>query len=265
MILVRTTLAIAGNTVKEALRERLLYNLLVFAVVLTGGSLTFSQLTLGEQFRIIADVATSSTQLFAILMAVFLGVSLFARELDRRTCYAILARPVSRAGFVVGKATGLLATVALNVAVMAAVTGLVLFTYTRTYLPDRAFLGFTFFSVFALIGVQVAICVAFAILFAGVTTPTLAVIATLAVIGSGFLFGEVRTFWLATKQVEMKGLVTVLDYLLPNLALLDLKEALTYGDPVTVASTLKRAAYGLAYAGTILAFAALGFSRKDVR
>lgn len=264
-MILRTTLAIAGTTVKEALRERLLYNLLVFAVLLTGGSLTFSQLTLGEQFRIIADVATSSTQLFATLMAVFLGVSLFARELDRRTCYAVLARPVSRAGFVVGKATGLLATVALNVAIMAAVTGATLWVYTRTYLPDRQFLGLTFFSVFSLIVVQVAICVAFAVLFAGLSTPTLAVIFTLAIVGAGYLFGEVRTFWLATRHVEMKGLVSVLDYLLPNMALLDVKEALTYSDPVTLLSLAKRVAYGVAYSAVILSLAALGFSRKDVR
>lgn len=264
-MLARTTLAIAGNTVREALRERLLYNLLVFAVLLTGGSLTFSQLTIGEQFRIIADVATSSTQVFGILMAVFLGVSLFAREIDRRTCYAVLARPVSRAGFVLGKAAGLLATVALNVAVMAAVTAVVLLVYTRSYLPDRAFLGLTFLAVFALVVVQLAICIAFAVLFAGLTTPTLAVIATLAVIGAGFLFGEVRNFWLATRQVEMKGLVSVLDYLLPNMGLLDVKEALTYGDAVSLASIVRRGAYGLAYAGTILALAAFGFSRKDVR
>jgi ABC-type transport system involved in multi-copper enzyme maturation permease subunit len=264
-MILRTTLAISANTIREALRERLLYNLLVFAVVLTGGSLTFSQLTLGEQFRIISDVATSSTQLFATLIAVFLGVSLFARELDRRTCYAVLARPVSRAGFVVGKAAGVLATVGVNVAIMAVVTGLVLWTYTRTFLPDRAFLGGTFAAVFLMIVMQSAICVAFAVLFAGMTTPTLAVIATLALVASGFLFGEVRTFWLQSRQVEMKGLVQVLDYLLPNMALLDLKEALTYDDPVTAASVLRRTAYGAAYAGTILALAAFGFSRKDVR
>jgi ABC-type transport system involved in multi-copper enzyme maturation permease subunit len=199
-------------------------------------------------------------------MAVFLGVSLFSREVDRRTCYAVLARPVSRAGFVLGKAAGLLATVALNVAVMAAVTAAVLLSYARTSptLEVRPF-GLAFLAVFALIVVQLAVCVAFAVLFAGITTPTLAVIFTLAVVGSGYLFTEVRNFWLASRQVEMKGLVSVLDYLLPNMGLLDLKESLTYGDPVTWAGFFWRGAYGLLYAATVLALAALAFSRKDIR
>lgn len=264
-MIARTTLAIAGNTLREALRERLFYNLLVFAVILVTGSLTVSQLTLGEQFRIIADVATSATQLFGILISVLLGVSLFARELDRRTCYAMLARPVSRAGFVVGKAAGLLATVTLNVAVMAVVTGAVLVFYTGFYLPERAVLGFTFFACFLLIVVQLAVCIAFAVLFAGTTTPTLAVIFTLAIVATGFMFGEVRNFWLTNEQVGMKEVVGVLDYVLPNLALLDVKEAFTYGDPLGWGTVLGRAAYGLAYAATILALAAWGFARKDVR
>jgi ABC-type transport system involved in multi-copper enzyme maturation permease subunit len=264
-MIARTTLAIAANTAREALRERLLYNLLIFALLLIGGSLTISQLTLGEQYRIIADAATSATQVFGVVMAVFLGVSLFSREIDRRTCYAVLARPVSRAGFVAGKALGLLATVALNVAVMAAVTAAVLLAYTRSSPGQVQPFGLAFFAVFALIVVQLAVCIAFAVLFAGLTTPTLAVIFTLAVVGSGYLFAEVRNFWLSTRQVEMKGLVSVLDYLIPNMGLLDLKEALTYGDPVAWPGLLWRAAYGLAYAGTVLALAALGFSRKDIR
>jgi len=263
--MIRTALTIAHNTFREALRERLLYNLLVFALVLIGGSLTISQLTLGEQFRIIADIATSSAQVFGVVMAVLLGVSLFAREIDRRTCYAVLARPVSRQGFVAGKALGVLATVALNVAVMAAVTALVLWSYTRSGSYEGRPFGFAFFAVFALIVVQLAVCIAFAVLFAGITTPTLAVIFTLALVGSGYLFTEVRNFWLASRQVEMKGLVSVLDYLLPNMGLLDVKEALTYGDPVTWASFLTRTGYGLGYAGAVLALAALGFSRKDIR
>ncbi len=123
--------AIAGNTLREALRERLLYNLVLFAIVLSVASLTISRLTLGEQFRIIADVSTSSTQLFGILISVFVGVALVSREIDRRTAYAVLARPVSRADFILGKFLGLLATAALNLVVMALASAAVLFAYTR--------------------------------------------------------------------------------------------------------------------------------------
>jgi ABC-type transport system involved in multi-copper enzyme maturation permease subunit len=255
------TLAVASNTLREALRERLMYNLVVFALVLIAGSITISSLTLGEQFRIIADIATSATQLFGTLIAVFLGVALVAREIDRRTCYAALARPVSRASFVAGKYLGLLAALALNVVIMAAVSGLALLVYTQ----KLDFLSGSFGGAFALILVQLAVCAAFAVLFATFTTPTLATIFTLSIVAAGHAFSEIRAFWLLSPQAGMKELVRVLDFVVPNMGLLDMKEALTYGDAVTAGSFALRAAYGVAYAGLVVALGALVFSRRDVR
>jgi ABC-type transport system involved in multi-copper enzyme maturation permease subunit len=256
-----SAIAIASNTVREALRERLMYNLVIFALVLIAGSLSISQLTLGEQSRIIADVATGSAQLFGTLIAVFLGVALLARELDRRTCYAVLARPVSRGGFIVGKYLGLLATLAINVAIMAVATAAVLVVYTH----GTSFLRAGFFAAFGIMLVQIAVCAAFATLFASFTTATLATIFTGSAVVAGHVFSEVRSFWLKSPDVSMKGLVRVLDVLLPNLGLLDLKEALTYGDPITLGSFAARAAYGAAYATVIVALAAYVFSKRDIR
>jgi Cu-processing system permease protein len=254
-------LAIAANTVREALRERLLYNLFVFATVLTVASLTISRLTLGEQFRIIADVGTSSTQVFGLLISVFLGVALVSREIERRTAYAVLARPVSRPEFVLGKFLGILAITALNLVAMALVTALVLYHYRG----QGSFLGSGFLAAFGLMLGQFAAAVALAVLFASFTTPTLAVIFTLAVLAAGFLFAEVRPFWLASDQVQMKQLVRLLDFVLPNMGLLDAKEALTYGDAVSLRSFVTRLAYGLCYAGVLVGLAAAVFSRRDVK
>ena len=255
------TLAVAWNTIREALRERLMYNLVVFAVVLIAGSLTISQLTLGEQFRIIANVGSSATQVFGTLISVFMGVGLVSREMDRRTCYPVLARPMSRAEFILGKYAGLLAILALNVALMAAASAVVLLVYRS----GLGYLGLSFVGAFWLMLVQFAICAGFAILFSSFSTATLATIFTLTLVASGHVFSEIRTFWLRSEQVQMKQLVRVLDFLLPNMGLLDLKEALTYGDSVTVASILARTAYGLGYAGLLVALAAVVFTHKDVR
>jgi ABC-type transport system involved in multi-copper enzyme maturation permease subunit len=256
-----TTLTIARVTLQEALRDRLLYNLVVFAVLLVASSLTISQLTLGEQFRIIANIGTSATQIFGMLIAVFLGVGLISREMDRRTCYPALARPISRAGFVAGKYLGLLATLALNVVLMAAVTGAMLVVYRG----DAAPLGGAFAATFALTFLQLAVAGALAILFSTFTSPTLSSIFALSISGAGYLFGEIRAFWLAARQVQLKELIRLMDVLLPNLSLLDLKETVTYGDPVTAGSVLLRAGYGAGYAGALLALAAFVFSRRDVR
>lgn len=255
------TLAIAATTVREAVRERLLHNLLIFAVLLVIGSLTISQLTVGEQFRIIANMGTSATQVFGTLIAVFLGVGLVSREMDRRTCYPALARPVSRAGFVVGKYLGLLLVLALNVALMALATAAVLLAYRGS----PSFLDGAYAAAFGLTALQLAICGAFAVLFSTFTTATLASIYTLTLVGAGWLFGEVRYFWLSAKQTDLKQLVHLLDYLLPNMSLLDLKESVTYGDPVTLGSVLARAAYGAGYAAVLVALAAVVFTRRDIR
>jgi len=255
------TIAIAANTLREALRERLMYNLVAFGLVVIAASLTISQLTLGEQFRIIADISSSATQIFGTLIAIFLGVALFSRELDRRTAYALLARPVSRGGFVVGKYLGLLTTLALNVAIMALVSALMLLLYTGTF----QLFSLPFLAAFGLILAQLAVCGAFAVLFASFTTPTLAVIFTLSLVAAGHVFSEVRAFWLKSPQTGMKPLVRVLDFTLPNMGLLDLKDALTYGDPVELSSLLARLAYGAAYAGVVVALAAVVFTRRDVR
>jgi ABC-type transport system involved in multi-copper enzyme maturation permease subunit len=255
------TLTIAITTVREAARERLMWNLAIFAIVLTGGSLTISQLTLGEQSRIIADVGTSSTQVFGTLIAVFVGVGLVAKDLDRRTCYALLARPLSRAEFIAGKYLGLIATLVINAGAMALATAAVLALYSG----GLGFLGLGYLGAYLLLLVQFSIAGAFAVFFASFTTATLATIFTLSLVAAGHVFSEVRSFWLTHPSVEMKQLVTVLDVLLPNMGLLDLKEAVTYGDPVRAALLLPRLAYGLGYAAVVVFLGAVVFSRRDVR
>lgn len=257
----RAVVAIAVNTAREALRERLMYNLVVFALVLIVGALTISQLTLGEQFRIIANIGTASAQLFGTLIAVLVGVGLVSKEMDRRTCYPILARPISRAAFVAGKWFGLAAVLALNTAVMMAVSGATLWAYTG----NAGFARLPFFACYGLLLVQFAVCAAFAVFFSSFTTSTLATIFALSVVAAGHAFAEVRGFWLTAQQAGMKPFVHVLDVLLPNMGLLDLKEAFTYGDAVAAGSVALRAAYGAGYAAVILALACLVFARRDVR
>jgi ABC-type transport system involved in multi-copper enzyme maturation permease subunit len=254
-------LVVAATTLREALRERLLHNLLVFAVILIASSITISQLTVGDQYRIIADVSASSTQVFGTIIAVFLSVALISRELDRRTCYPMLARPIGRGAFLAGKAVGLLAVVTLNGLVMAAASLATISAYAGL---EAVPLG-PFAAAFALMILQFAICIGFAALFSTFTTPTLATVYTLSFVAAGHAFSEIRTFWLDDKKSGLKWLVRVLDYLLPNMGLLDLKEAITYRDAVQWASLGWRAGYGAAYALLLVAIGAVIFSRRDVR
>jgi len=128
---VRKIAAIAQVTVREAIRQRLAVNLLVFALALVAASLTISALTFGEQYRIIVDLGLSAMEIFGTLIATFLGAGLIARDVERRSVYPIITKSVSRSRYVIGRYLGLVATTTLNLLVMALVFAAVLAIRSR--------------------------------------------------------------------------------------------------------------------------------------
>src|SRR3970282_1708203 len=111
-------LVIASNTFRENLRDKILYNLLLFAGLLMGASLFLADLTIMEHYKIMTDMGLAAINLVGVIIAVFVGIGLVSKEIERRTIYTIVARPISRAQFVVGKYLGLVTTLAVNVLVM---------------------------------------------------------------------------------------------------------------------------------------------------
>ncbi len=251
-----TILLIAGLTTREALRQKLAVNLLLFAVLLIAASITLSSLTFGEQFRIITDLALTAAQAFGTLIAVFLGAGLVAGDVQRRTLYPILAKPVSRWQYLLGRYLGLLVTLALNLAVMAASTVTVLAVYTG----GLEFLRTApLFSAFAGVLAQLAAVGALAILFSSVTNATLAAIFALSMAVAGNLSREVFSFY------RDQGALRAVAYLVPNLAALDFKVHVVYQHTVPAARLLwPLASVGL-YVVCVLSLAAAAFARRDFR
>jgi ABC-type transport system involved in multi-copper enzyme maturation permease subunit len=247
--------AIAALTVREALRQKLAVNLLVFALVVIGASVVLSELTFGEQFRIIADLAFTSAAIFGTLIAVFLGAGLIAGDVQRRSVYPILAKPVSRAQYVVGRFLGLAATLTLNLAVMAAMTVLVLWYY-------RGDLGFLrsapVLAAFVALAVQLAMVAALAVLFSTFANATLAAVAGLSLAVSGHLARAAIPEWVKTPIGKVAA------YALPNLAALDLKLQVVYEHPVPLGEIVQVLAYGACYAAACVALASAIFSRRNL-
>ena len=254
-------LTIAGVTVREAIRQKLAVNLLVFALALVSASIVISTLTFGEQYRIIADVALSAMEIFGTLIAVFLGAGLVARDVERRTVYPILAKPVSRAQYVVGRYAGLVATTSLNLAVMAVVFAGVL----TVYLHGLGFLTQTPFLVtIVAIALQLAMIAAVAAVFSSFSTPTLSAIFTLSLVVAGHLASDLVRYW--GKQGTAAAWAGKALYLvIPNLEALDLKQAMVYRDPVAWGTTALAITYGVLYASGVVALAATIFARRDLR
>lgn len=253
--------AIAIVTIREALRQKLAVNLLVFAMALVVASFTISQLTFGEQYRIIVDIGLSSMEVFGTLIAVFLGAGLIAREVERRTVYPIVAKPVSRAEYVIGRYLGLVATTTLNLLVMVAVFTLVLAYYLKGvgFLYDSPFL-----AVVASMVVRFAVVGAIACFFSCFTTATLSAIFTLSLVVAGLLSSELVRYW-AQQGALARVAGKVAFVLVPNLEALNLKEAMVYKDAVPLSFAVSGLLYGVVYAIAVLAFAVTVFARRDLR
>jgi ABC-type transport system involved in multi-copper enzyme maturation permease subunit len=117
---VPTVLRIAANVFKESVRDKVLYAIVLFAVLIIAASLLLGQLTAGQEVKIIKDLGLAAISLFGHFIAIFIGIGLVSKEVERRSIYALLAKPMSRTELLLGKFFGLVATLAVNIGVMTA-------------------------------------------------------------------------------------------------------------------------------------------------
>ena len=246
----RAVVAIARNTFREALRDRVLYLFLGFALVLLASSKLFGLLTVGDEGKVIKDFGLAGIQLATMLIAVMMSVLLISREVDSRTVYNILAKPVRRWQFLIGKYLGLLATVAANLALMTAV-----------YLRELD-AGLLFAAAMTLL--EMALLTAFATLFAVLTRPMLGSVFTLAV----FVIGHVsEDIWLLTRHVHgglVRPLVAAVYAVLPNLERFNFKTEVVHDLGISSGQVALTVVYGLAYTALVLVLACARFRSKDL-
>jgi ABC-type transport system involved in multi-copper enzyme maturation permease subunit len=178
-------LAIAMNTVREAIRDRVLYTLLFFALALIGTGVLVSTLSYVEGDRILQDVGFAAIRVFGVAIAIFVGIGLVHREVDRRTIFTILSKPISRSEFLLGKYVGLLLTLWLQIAVMG--LGFVVVSWLA-----GASIGSVHAAALGLVGAEVAVVVAIALLFSAFTSPMLASLFTAALGVIGHLSRDLR-------------------------------------------------------------------------
>lgn len=250
------TATLATVTLREVLRRKVQVNLLIFGVLLVVASWLVSLLTLGEMHRIISDLGLSAMELIGTLLAVFIGASLVAGDVERRVIYSVVAKPVTRTQYILGRYGGLAAALLLNLVVMAVVLAGVLAIDARSLHPIDA----TFGTAILMIGVQLLVVAAVAVLFSCVTSTTLAAIFTLSVATAGHLTNDMRNLW----QGGSTWLPKAIWYALPNLGSLSLNTEVIYRQPVP-ASAWIASLYGLLYAASALAIASLAFERRDFR
>lgn len=248
-------LAIATNTFREAIRDRILYLLLAFALLMIGSSLVLSLLTVGSREKIIKDLGLSAISLFGVLTAIFVGVGLVFKEIDRRTIYTIVTKPVGRSQFIVGKYLGLALTLGVNLLVMAA--GFFALLLIEQCADPRLL------PAIVLILFELLVVTALAILFSSFSSPILSALFTLCCYLVGHLSWSLRLLEQRLQAEWGRALCEALYWVLPNLERFNIRSQAVHGVPVPAGEMGLAMAYGVAYAALLVLAACACFQKRD--
>ncbi len=252
---------VALNTFREAVRDRVLYNLVFFALLMMLAAVVVGQISIGIEESVIVSLGLSAISVIGLLISVFIGVALVSKEMEKRTLYALLAKPVRRWEFLLGKFGGLVLTLAVNTAAMAAGLFLVML-YVKHSLQreDAVVLVAVYF-----IWLKLALIVALALMFSCFTTPLLAILFTAGLYIVGLYVQELRDLPVDVMSPAMAAFTKWLSYLLPNFENFNVMAMAAHGRAVPGTLILQNTLYAVIYCAIVLTGAAAVFSRKNLK
>ena len=260
-------LAIAGNTYRETIRDKVLYNLILFALIMILSSLALGKLTLGNEDKVILDLGLSSISIFGTLIAIFIGIGLVYKEIERRTVYALLAKPVHRYELILGKYLGLLFTLFVNLAIMTVGLELALIYTGNIGLASY----FRILPAVYLIFLSLALVTALALMFSTFSTPALSALFTFFLWIIGHFGKDLQSFGELTESGSVKWICQILYYAIPNFsnfALLDSRNIIQsggYSQPIDPVVILGTTLYCILYCTLIISLSILMFMRRDFK
>lgn len=267
----RTIGLVAGATFRESVRDRVPLAIVAFAVVLMAASYLISQLTAGQDLKIIKDLGLASLNILGLLIAVFIGIGLVSKEVERRSIYGLLTKPVSRAQFLLGKYTGLVLTLVVNLFAMTvalyavlgwmhwAATESVRASWSAPALDPRLLVAV------ALVVAELALVTAVALCFSTFSSPLLSALLTLGLWVSGHFNADLRQFEDVVDSAAFAAVARTLYYVLPNLAPFNVRAEVVHGMPVSASHVLLTLAYAATYTGVVLTAALAIFRRRDFK
>jgi len=248
--------AVALNTFKEAIRDRVLYLLLFFAVVSLIFSRILALLTVGDKTKIIMDVGLASISLFGVLMAILMGTGLVYKEIDKKTVYTLLSKPINRRQFLLGKFFGLIVTLFIMLVVMS-------FIFIIIFWLHSGQITWKFFVSIVFIFLELCLITSVALLFSCFSTPILSSIFTLSFYLIGHLSWGLETLIKKMKPGITQFFTQVVYTLLPDLENFNFKTEVVHNLPIPPKIFLFSFFYGIIYTFFILVLAMLVFRRRD--
>ena len=252
--------AIAFNTFRETVRDRVLYNLVFFALLLVATAPLMAQISIGVQRVLLINLSLTAISIFGIVISIFVGISLVSKEIEKRTLYPVLSRPVGRGEFIVGKYFGLAGTLLVNTLAMAAgfYLELLLMARSSTRADANTLIGIYFLFL------QFLIVIALALLFSSFSSPLLSALFALSMFVVGTFAEDLRTF-ASMSQGAQKWLAQITSYLVPNLASLNVITRVAHDQLIPAALVGYNTLYTLLYATATVSGALLIFSRRNLK
>jgi ABC-type transport system involved in multi-copper enzyme maturation permease subunit len=252
---------VAINTFREAVRDRVLYNLIFFALLMIAAAILVGQISLGIDRMVIINLGLSAISIFGIIMAIFIGVGLVYKEMEKRTLYSLLAKPIRRWEFLVGKFGGLLLTLVVNTSLMTLGLGLaLLFVSHKFERSDATILVAVYFIL-----LELALVTALALFFSCFTSPMLSTLYTLGIYVAGVFAPDIQGVSQFTPNWMLAAMARFVYYALPNFHDFNLIAAAAHGDAVPPALVLHNTLYTALYVTLILVGASAVFSGRNLK
>jgi ABC-type transport system involved in multi-copper enzyme maturation permease subunit len=248
--------SIALNTFREAIRDKVLLSLLVLAIIVMGSAKIIQPLALGEEAKVVQDMGLAAITLFCVLIAVLVGGKLVYKEIERRTIYIVLAKPVRRWEFILGKYFGLMAVLLVSIVIMTVGFYLVLFA---AGVPSSVYLLVALLMTLF----ELAIVTAVAILFSTFVTPITSAVFTFAVYFVGHLTRDLRLLAAMSPSPVVKVVSQVMYYVLPNLNNFNVRGEVVHNVLLSPQALGLSALYAVVYTATLLLVSIAIFNRRD--
>jgi len=252
---------VALNTFREAVRDRVLYNLIFFALLMMGAAILVGQISIGIDRLVIINLGLSAISLIGLVMAIFIGVGLVSKEMEKRTLYSLLARPIRRWEFLLGKYAGLVLTLAVNTSFMTLGLAVALFSVGRPLVKSDALILIAVYFIL----LELAVVTALALFFSCFTSPMLSTLFTLGTYITGCFASDIRGFGELTKNPTLKVITRVIYYLVPNFHNFNVIAAAAHGQKIPVSLVGYNTLYAALYIALLLVAASAVFSGRNLK
>ncbi len=247
---------IAVNTFRESARNRMFYLLVFFGILFALSSKLVSFLTIGDAMKVLKDTGLAAINFFCVLIAIFTGINLVYKEIERKTVFNILSKPVSRDEFIIGKFLG------LGLTMLTALGSMAIIFFVFVALSGGGF-DWGILLYFCMLGLELLVITAISLLFSSFTTPILSFIFTVSLYLIGHIMWTFNEFKALLQVPAWKALLQALYFLLPNLDKFNIKNEVVLGTALNPWTLLFSVLYALAYIAALLALTMLIFRKRE--